>query len=404
MMNAKISDQEYLELQEDYLKAVPEVIAVIENCVLTLERDGFDQDVLRNLKREVHSLKGSSASYDMDLMSTICHKWEDFISDQETETFWNNSENINKVLQFVDLLKSSVRAYTLGNEEMLSNIQNSTNSIQLGDYGAGNNILIVEGSKTVALQLGLFFKDHNMNVSYAKNGYEALGRMLHEKFDYLITSAHVPPLDGMSLIKVIKSIDSNSNGIKTILISSVEKKLLSEESVSDFKVLKDGHMLERFNEIFNPTFTTIKDVKQTPSKAEIKEDLPDKEIANILYVDDDETMTVLVKSVLNKVEGLTPLISNTKEETFSLLNSQIPDLIILDVLMPDISGPEMARLIKRSKRHKDVPIIFLTAYTDKKELDELGALDPAGILKKPIKPKEFFQEIIDIWKKKGNVS
>ncbi|MDR1164405.1 MAG: response regulator [Deltaproteobacteria bacterium] len=106
---------------------------------------------------------------------------------------------------------------------------------------------------------------------------------------------------------------------------------------------------------------------------------PEKSAANILVVDDSLTNLKSAKLALNDLGNVFTAPSAAK--MFALLDSVIPDLILLDINMPEMSGLEAIALLKKDPRTLDVPVIFLTSRTDSgSELQglHLGAVDYIG--------------------------
>ena len=103
----------------------------------------------------------------------------------------------------------------------------------------------------------------------------------------------------------------------------------------------------------------------------------------ILIVDDDHVNIQLISSALkDKYDVLTEL---NGRDAICLLKEQKPDLILLDVMMPDMSGFEVCRIIKADETLADIPIIFLTSLdTPEGALQglELGGID---YITRPIK-------------------
>ena len=200
-------------------------------------------------------------------------------------------------------------------------------------------------------------------------------------------------------------IDSNSKNIKTILISSEDKIFNNIEDVIDYKLLKDGALLENLHKIFKNFDANMDEGKSISNHSENITDkiINNRPLRNILYVDDDKHMTVLIRNILSKIDNLNSKFCHNKDEVFKALQSDIPDLIILDVYMPDISGIELAKMIKSNEKLNNIPIIFLTAYTSKKELEKLNEVKHVGILQKPINPKLILKKIERIWNISQNV-
>ena len=86
----------------------------------------------------------------------------------------------------------------------------------------------------------------------------------------------------------------------------------------------------------------------------------------ILTVDDETHMLTLTAGRL-KQHGYTVLTANSGVQGIQLALTHLPDLIILDVMMPGMDGPSVAEALKRNYQTKDIPVIFLTALVQKSE-------------------------------------
>ncbi len=106
----------------------------------------------------------------------------------------------------------------------------------------------------------------------------------------------------------------------------------------------------------------------------------------ILVVDDEEDILELVRYNLAK-EGFNVLCASTGEEGLNAAKSKLPDLIILDLMLPGIDGLDVARGLKSEKNTKDIPVIMLTAKGEEADIVtglELGADD---YISKPFSPR-----------------
>ena len=88
----------------------------------------------------------------------------------------------------------------------------------------------------------------------------------------------------------------------------------------------------------------------------------------ILVVDDDPQDTRLIKVFLERNEYVVKE-ENDSAAALSAAEEFKPDLILLDVMMPEINGGELAALFKANPKFKDIPIVFLTAKITKEEAD-----------------------------------
>lgn len=96
----------------------------------------------------------------------------------------------------------------------------------------------------------------------------------------------------------------------------------------------------------------------------------------ILVVDDQPNNLKVIASVLNQEYKL--LVANSGYNALAVLDSEKPDLILLDVMMPEMNGFEVCERIKNVEILRDIPIIFLTAKADIEDIQkgfEVGAVD-----------------------------
>ena len=100
-------------------------------------------------------------------------------------------------------------------------------------------------------------------------------------------------------------------------------------------------------------------------------------MANIMIVDDDADLAILIQRALRR-RNHQLVAARSGDEALSLLDSQPPDLIVLDVLMPGSDGVRVCQSIRRHPVHASVPVLFLTVQSevaDKVEGSEAGADD-----------------------------
>ena len=111
----------------------------------------------------------------------------------------------------------------------------------------------------------------------------------------------------------------------------------------------------------------------------------------IFLVDDDMTNLSIGHTVLSPVYDVITINSGTR--LLKILEKKIPDLILLDVLMPDLSGYETLKLINANDKLKNIPVVFLTAKTDADDKQigmSLGAVD---YIIKPFSPDVLLERI-----------
>ncbi len=85
----------------------------------------------------------------------------------------------------------------------------------------------------------------------------------------------------------------------------------------------------------------------------------------IMMVDDNVDLTYVVKKRLEKTKTYKVISANSGKECIELLkNGKLPDIILLDIMMPEISGWDTFAKLKANEKWSKIPIVFLTAKTD----------------------------------------
>jgi len=123
---------------------------------------------------------------------------------------------------------------------------------------------------------------------------------------------------------------------------------------------------------------------------------------NILVVEDEDAIREMLMMVLEQA-GFMPISAADAEEAQKALDENLPDLILLDWMLPGISGVEWARRLKKEPIYRDIPIILLTARgeeEDKVRGLEIGADD---YVTKPFSPKELVARIRAVLRRSGKI-
>ncbi|MDD2702546.1 MAG: response regulator [Candidatus Omnitrophica bacterium] len=113
----------------------------------------------------------------------------------------------------------------------------------------------------------------------------------------------------------------------------------------------------------------------------------------ILVADDDEIFLKLVDNDMTG-EGYVVITARNGREALSSAKSQKPDLILLDINMPDMNGGEVGEILKSDPRTKDIPVIFLTGLLTKQEEESRGNMIGGNyFVAKPYNLQALLEEI-----------
>ena len=113
----------------------------------------------------------------------------------------------------------------------------------------------------------------------------------------------------------------------------------------------------------------------------------------ILVVDDERDVLTVLERRLSKA-GYDVVKAQNGTEALKLAKSEFPDLILLDILMPDINGADVAAVLKKDPLTQKIPIIFLTClYTRADETQQGHEVAGNFFIAKPFNPDELLTEI-----------
>ena len=114
--------------------------------------------------------------------------------------------------------------------------------------------------------------------------------------------------------------------------------------------------------------------------------------ATVLVVEDEPSIQELIAACLQHA-GHKALRANSAEEAVRLANETLPDVVLLDWMLPGMSGIQYAQRLRADERTRDLPIIMLTARSE--EHDKVAGLDAGAddYLTKPFSPRELMARI-----------
>ena len=121
----------------------------------------------------------------------------------------------------------------------------------------------------------------------------------------------------------------------------------------------------------------------------------------ILLIEDDRIEVLKLKrSIPQEFEDYTLILANDGSEAFSTIEKDLPDMILLDLNMPDTNGIEFLSILKENPDLKHIPVVILTTSDSNKDIIECYKLGIAGYILKPLKYEDYekkIQTIINYW-------
>ena len=219
------------------------------------------------------------------------------------------------------------------------------------------------------------------DISEARTGEEVIKKLRTEKPDVVLLNLHISGKDGFEVLEE-KYVDESIRKIPVVMISddtdpkSIERAL--ELGANDFSVKSNINQMELVEKIRQQLeLDTVKeifdtDVHATPGTLEGK---------TVMWVEDEPSLSDSIAQAFSK-EKCTLLQASNSEAALEIMKVTIPDVIVLDVLLKNSSGFDIAEKMKTDPRLGPVPIMFVTNYGQKEYRDRAMALGATAFIEK----------------------
>lgn len=124
-------------------------------------------------------------------------------------------------------------------------------------------------------------------------------------------------------------------------------------------------------------------------------------IRKVLLVDDEEDIRTIGQICLSRVGGWDTLLAKSGEEALAIAAAEQPDVILLDVMMPNMDGPTVLARLRADPATAAIPVVFLTAKVQRGDLGHYVALGARGAIPKPFDPMRLHHEVRRIVERKA---
>ena len=127
-----------------------------------------------------------------------------------------------------------------------------------------------------------------------------------------------------------------------------------------------------------------------------------RELKLVMYVEDDPDIQMVAQMALEVVGGLTLRSCSSGREALQAAQAGlVPDLILLDVMMPDMDGPATLAELRKLPATATTPAIFMTAKVQAAEVSYYKSIGAIGVIAKPFDPMLLAQQVRTLWEQGG---
>ena len=244
------------------------------------------------------------------------------------------------------------------------------------------NILIVEDSRVINNTLTARLKALNFNCFQSYDLEKAREILKNNEFTLVILDLHLPDGEGEDLIDEIKEANKETK----IVIFTSENDLLRRDELFRLGIL--DYLLKGKN-----ANLTVKEILNIVESIQINPNY------TLLIVDDSRVIRKMMRNILFSC-GYTILEAKNGTEAIEIVEREEVDLMLLDMQMPDMSGLDALRQIKRNEDNFNLPVFMISSTLD---IEVMRDAYKAGVLdyfKKPFSPEELKLKVEQVIKQK----
>lgn len=234
------------EMRVGYIAELPTRLEEIEDIILNLQKTASFEEDYQELYRHIHSIKGSAGTHGLHIISRVCHVFEDKVTETEGAQERFSSETLSEWLVFIDLLRTTIdliRNDVVDFADVEAELERLSG---LGVIYEFKCMVIMDSELHRKLVLSAFDK-HPTKFRFETNGYDALGILLKEPYDVLITNMEVSDLQGLPLISALRISNSQNKDIPSILLTSGKVASLGKKIAPNYIVQKNADLIENLN-------------------------------------------------------------------------------------------------------------------------------------------------------------
>lgn len=122
-----------------------------------------------------------------------------------------------------------------------------------------------------------------------------------------------------------------------------------------------------------------------------------RELKKILLAEDEPDIRMIAQIALEDIGGFTVKFCESGLQAVNALSEFNPDMILLDMMMPEMDGLTALVEIRKNLKFSNVPIIFLTAKAQSSEIDDYRKIGAADVITKPFDPMTLADKLNAIW-------
>lgn len=119
------------------------------------------------------------------------------------------------------------------------------------------------------------------------------------------------------------------------------------------------------------------------------------DIKKILVVDDDPYILMSLEFLMKK-NGFEVMVARNGTEALELVEKQVPDIVLLDIMMPDVDGYAICKHIKSSRKLKEAKVVFMSAKSKETDIQKGYDLGASLYITKPFSTRQLLKQVQEL--------
>jgi DNA-binding response OmpR family regulator/HPt (histidine-containing phosphotransfer) domain-containing protein len=342
---------------------VKERIEVLENATASLFNEKPDRELCKRAQKEAHTLAGTLGTFGFFEATELARNIEKKLG----------SENVSDIENRVDLntliLTLRQKIDQPPQHENLASYPKETEHLSL---------LIIDSKTSYIDELLKQSENFGFTSQVASTLNNARSKILCSQPNIILFN----PLDFCPFDESLGFLAELNKQVPPIsVVLFTDEDLLQKHP--EFSLLGRQIILKKdkpVSEVLDTLVEIWKRADQTRSK--------------IVVVDDDDALLAVLSSLL-RPWGIQVITLNNSRQCLEILESSAPDLLVLDIEMPEMNGIELCQQIRDNSRWDDLPILFLTVHNNADIVNQVFNLGAIDYINKPIIGPEFIVRIIN---------
>ena len=261
-------------------------------------------------------------------------------------------------------------------------------------------LLIVEDNEIERGNITAAVGNTDIRITAVGTAAEALEALRAQPFDCMVLDLNLPDMNGLELLEMVKR-DINPQHLRVVVYTGrdlTQEEKYRLEVMAETTIVKDARSLEHLIDKTALFLHRIEAKFHAPPGSTSPGPQSDLELAGkkVLIVDDDVRNMFALTSMLERWEMIVLRAEDGRQAMEILKDTPGIDLVLMDIMMPEMDGYKTMRAIRSIDRFRDLPIVALTAKAmkdDRRKCIEAGASE---YLAKPV-GSEQFQSMLRVW-------